>query len=187
VERAGRSPGQQTTFQLHRKKGALTGRQRWAICSNCNWTTSRLATCRPKLNTDTLVVTYAITLRGTFRRQAFARGPDAHDDGLAKAEDWLDGNRSLRSGSPDRRFADFGSAEESDRTLCLATKRHQVPGDTPTTMLAVAGAVNCSPGMTATRVDLPWRQDRDPYRVWLSEIMLQQTRVALCWTTITVS
>ena len=26
--------------------------------------------------------------------------------------------------------------------------------------------------------DLPWRQDRDPYRVWLSEIMLQQTRVS---------
>ncbi len=26
--------------------------------------------------------------------------------------------------------------------------------------------------------DLPWRRDRDPYRVWLSEIMLQQTRVA---------
>ena len=25
--------------------------------------------------------------------------------------------------------------------------------------------------------DLPWRQDREPYRVWLSEIMLQQTRV----------
>jgi A/G-specific adenine glycosylase len=25
---------------------------------------------------------------------------------------------------------------------------------------------------------LPWRQDRDPYRIWLSEIMLQQTRVA---------
>jgi A/G-specific adenine glycosylase len=28
------------------------------------------------------------------------------------------------------------------------------------------------------RRDLPWRSDRDPYRVWLSEIMLQQTRVA---------
>ena len=27
------------------------------------------------------------------------------------------------------------------------------------------------------RRDLPWRQDRDPYRVWISEIMLQQTRV----------
>src|SRR5215510_14423627 len=26
--------------------------------------------------------------------------------------------------------------------------------------------------------DLPWRRERDPYRVWLSEIMLQQTRVA---------
>lgn len=30
----------------------------------------------------------------------------------------------------------------------------------------------------AHRRDLPWRQNRDPYRVWLSEIMLQQTRVA---------
>ena len=28
------------------------------------------------------------------------------------------------------------------------------------------------------RRDLPWRADHDPYRVWLSEIMLQQTRVA---------
>src|ERR1700676_5355283 len=26
--------------------------------------------------------------------------------------------------------------------------------------------------------DLPWRRTRDPYRVWISEIMLQQTRVA---------
>ena len=25
--------------------------------------------------------------------------------------------------------------------------------------------------------DLPWRQNTDPYRVWVSEIMLQQTRV----------
>src|SRR6202790_5882875 len=28
------------------------------------------------------------------------------------------------------------------------------------------------------RRDLPWRASRDPYRVWVSEIMLQQTRVA---------
>jgi A/G-specific adenine glycosylase len=27
--------------------------------------------------------------------------------------------------------------------------------------------------------DLPWRGERDPYRVWVSEIMLQQTRVAV--------
>jgi len=26
--------------------------------------------------------------------------------------------------------------------------------------------------------DLPWRRDKDPYRIWISEIMLQQTRVA---------
>ena len=26
--------------------------------------------------------------------------------------------------------------------------------------------------------DLPWRHTRDPYRIWVSEIMLQQTRVA---------
>ena len=26
--------------------------------------------------------------------------------------------------------------------------------------------------------DLPWRETRDPYRIWVSEIMLQQTRVA---------
>src|ERR1700739_1086804 len=28
------------------------------------------------------------------------------------------------------------------------------------------------------RRDLPWRRTQDPYRIWLSEIMLQQTRVA---------
>ena len=28
------------------------------------------------------------------------------------------------------------------------------------------------------RRDLPWRHDADPYRIWVSEIMLQQTRVA---------
>ena len=27
------------------------------------------------------------------------------------------------------------------------------------------------------RRDLPWRQNRDPYRIWVSEVMLQQTRV----------
>ncbi|SHF17597.1 A/G-specific DNA-adenine glycosylase [Seinonella peptonophila] len=27
------------------------------------------------------------------------------------------------------------------------------------------------------RRDLPWRKDKDPYKIWVSEIMLQQTRV----------
>jgi A/G-specific adenine glycosylase len=30
----------------------------------------------------------------------------------------------------------------------------------------------------AAHRDLPWRRTRDPYRIWLSEIMLQQTRAA---------
>src|SRR5258708_568536 len=26
--------------------------------------------------------------------------------------------------------------------------------------------------------DMPWRRDRDPYRIWVSEVMLQQTTTA---------
>ena len=33
------------------------------------------------------------------------------------------------------------------------------------------------PWFEQNKRDLPWRENRDPYRVWLSEIMLQQTRV----------
>ena len=33
------------------------------------------------------------------------------------------------------------------------------------------------PWFQSARRELPWRRDREPYHVWLSEIMLQQTRV----------
>ena len=33
------------------------------------------------------------------------------------------------------------------------------------------------PWYEENRRDLPWRADRDPYHIWVSEIMLQQTRV----------
>ena len=33
------------------------------------------------------------------------------------------------------------------------------------------------PWYRKNRRDLPWRQDKEPYHIWLSEIMLQQTRV----------
>ncbi len=33
------------------------------------------------------------------------------------------------------------------------------------------------PWYYAVRRDLPWRKDREPYHIWISEIMLQQTRV----------
>lgn len=33
------------------------------------------------------------------------------------------------------------------------------------------------PWYNANRRELPWRQDKNPYHIWVSEIMLQQTRV----------
>ena len=33
------------------------------------------------------------------------------------------------------------------------------------------------PWFEENKRDLPWRKDREPYHIWLSEIMLQQTRV----------
>src|SRR5947209_1084732 len=30
----------------------------------------------------------------------------------------------------------------------------------------------------ANKRDLPWRSNKDPYSIWVSEVMLQQTRVA---------
>jgi len=35
------------------------------------------------------------------------------------------------------------------------------------------------PWYAANRRDLPWRRSREPYPIWVSEIMLQQTRVAV--------
>ena len=33
------------------------------------------------------------------------------------------------------------------------------------------------PGLTSDKRDMPWRKTRDPYAIWLSETMLQQTQV----------
>src|SRR5262245_28418596 len=56
------------------------------------------------------------------------------------------------------------------------------------TIAAQATVAPMGPELAATRArlldwydeshrDLPWRRTRDAYRVWISEIMLQQTRV----------
>lgn len=42
-------------------------------------------------------------------------------------------------------------------------------------LMALPGAL--LPWYAENKRDLPWRQDQDPYHIWLSEIMLQQTRV----------
>lgn len=47
---------------------------------------------------------------------------------------------------------------------------------TPARVRAIRRAL--SDWYQANKRDLPWRRTRDPYRVWISEIMLQQTRVA---------
>jgi A/G-specific adenine glycosylase len=41
--------------------------------------------------------------------------------------------------------------------------------DAPTALL---------PWFRAHRRELPWRQRRDPYRIWIAEVLLQQTRIA---------
>ena len=49
--------------------------------------------------------------------------------------------------------------------------------------LTTENILRCLPGpllrwYRASARDLPWRRTADPYRIWVSEIMLQQTRVA---------
>jgi A/G-specific adenine glycosylase len=29
--------------------------------------------------------------------------------------------------------------------------------------------------------EMPWKGEKDPYKIWLSEVILQQTRVAQGW------
>ena len=47
--------------------------------------------------------------------------------------------------------------------------------DTASIYRAIPGAL--LPWYGENRRDLPWRSDREPYHIWISEIMLQQTRV----------
>jgi A/G-specific adenine glycosylase len=47
--------------------------------------------------------------------------------------------------------------------------------DPPAAIEVAARLLAWLPG---ARRDLPWRRRRDPYAVWVSEIMLQQTQVA---------
>ncbi|MEM6991079.1 MAG: A/G-specific adenine glycosylase [Myxococcota bacterium] len=51
-----------------------------------------------------------------------------------------------------------------------AGARRGIPG-----ARAIAGAL--APWFEAVQRDLPWRRTLDPYAIWVSEIMLQQTRV----------
>ena len=54
------------------------------------------------------------------------------------------------------------------RVIIIIMDRQKIYGELPEKLL---------PWYDAEKRDLPWRADTDPYRVWISEIMLQQTRV----------
>src|SRR5688572_22800753 len=58
--------------------------------------------------------------------------------------------------------------------------RHHAPTALLTTDCAMPPniATVLSAWFTQNARDLPWRRDPSPYRVWVSEIMLQQTQVA---------
>jgi len=62
------------------------------------------------------------------------------------------------------------------------TRNHRRKNEKPTTLLTAAHEAGFRQRLLAwydaNARDLPWRKNCDPYRVWLSEIMLQQTRVA---------
>jgi A/G-specific adenine glycosylase len=66
--------------------------------------------------------------------------------------------------------------------LCSTVERRASPPAGPVGRFATAArnefAHRLLAWYDANARHLPWRQSKDPYRIWLSEIMLQQTRVA---------
>ena len=52
--------------------------------------------------------------------------------------------------------------------MITSTEKQALPDNLPALLL---------PWFAENARDLPWRADREPYHVWLSEVMLQQTRV----------
>lgn len=46
-------------------------------------------------------------------------------------------------------------------------------------MKASLDSIQLKAWFSSEKRDLPWRQERDPYAIWVSEIMLQQTQVAV--------
>jgi A/G-specific adenine glycosylase len=67
------------------------------------------------------------------------------------------------------------------RPNAMATPRKRsvaLPSALPSPQVLREIATAIAEGYRRSRRDLPWRRARDPYAIWVSEIMLQQTRVA---------
>ncbi len=59
----------------------------------------------------------------------------------------------------------------------MTVRRSETPPNAPIVWRAWL-ASRLLPWFHRHRRDLPWRDNRDPYRIWVSEVMLQQTQVA---------
>ena len=62
-----------------------------------------------------------------------------------------------------------------NRAMAGPPKRKSDPGEARSSIRRVRAAL--LRWYDANRRDLPWRRTRDPYAIWISEAMLQQTRV----------
>ena len=73
----------------------------------------------------------------------------------------------------------MNSEIRSDAAATQSTTSTAVPPPDRTAVLPLDGSftVEVTGWYRDNRRDLPWRRDKDPYHVWVSEIMLQQTRV----------
>jgi len=62
--------------------------------------------------------------------------------------------------------------------MARTTSAPEAPAELPSAAWKHSLATDLLAWFARHRRDLPWRQSSDPYRVWISEIMLQQTQVA---------
>src|SRR5207244_5469250 len=79
-----------------------------------------------------------------------------------------DGAAYARGSRPE--ISDLGSRGEGPAAPLRAIGAAGVPRSFASRLIAWQGEHG--------RRDLPWQRTRDSYRIWLSEIMLQQTQVA---------
>src|SRR5207244_1158836 len=89
-----------------------------------------------------------------------------------------EGQRSARCAAlprrPPRRRRRCGEAKGRGGAEGACARPAQEPSETVSTLAGRLIRWQVRHG----RHDLPWQQARDPYRIWLSEVMLQQTQVA---------
>ena len=65
-------------------------------------------------------------------------------------------------------------AKQTPNSEILAASKRSKDGRTPKSAWLVSALLDW---FAANARDLPWRRTRDPYAIWVSEIMLQQTQV----------